>query len=292
VTLGSLQVNKAFRDILLQNGLDTMESFFKAMDVEIVKHAVPERSTVKLALREGDSQRTFFLKRHETSPLKEHLKSLLRFSRPRSAFNEWRAIIRFHEVGLPTMVPVAVGETRGSLGLVTRSFLLTEEIEEAKRLDHHLAKWLRYPLSKELISRKRELIRQLAQLTRKMHEEGLNHRDYYLCHIFIRETTHGEEFELFVMDLHRVDIRSQVGRRWIVKDLAALNYSSLKLPIHTTDRMRFLKCYLDKDHLEETDRQIMKQILRKTRRIASHAGKKRQRNRDSEINSKDTLNVH
>ena len=271
--VNNIVVNKVYKQLLIQNRLDTFKSFMQFTDVEIVKQAIKERNTVKLVLNQGHSQSTFFLKRHTSPSVKEYLKLLTRFSWPKSAFNEWRAIIRFHQIGIPTMIPVAAGESRNRLGLVKQSFVLTQEIKDAHRLDHYLAKWLRKPLSKREIQAKRHLIQQLARLTRKMHTMGLNHRDYYLCHIFIRNTEKSMDPELFVIDLHRVDIRRKVGNRWIVKDLAALNFSSLELPIHTTDRMRFFKLYLQKDRLSGRDRPLLRQISKKTDRMARHTEK-------------------
>jgi len=205
--VNNIVVNKAYKEVLIQNRLNTLESFMDYADVEIAKQVIKERSTAKLILDEGSSQSAFFLKRHISPSLKEYLKLLARFSWPKSALNEWRAILRFHQVGLPTMLPVAAGAKRNSLGLIKQSFILTNEIKDAHRLDHYLAKWLQRPLSKEQIHRKRRLIQELARLTRKMHIMGLNHRDYYLCHIFIRTTEQNNDFELFIIDLHRVDIR-------------------------------------------------------------------------------------
>ena len=273
MTLGNLHVNRAFWDLLQRNRLDSFESFMRYDHVEIVKQAIKDRTTAKLTLRHDGKESTFYLKRHTSAPLKEHLKLLTRLSRPKSAMNEWRAIIRFHELGLPTMIPVAAGKKSSKLGLVSTSFLLSLEIKDARRLDHYLAEWLEHPVSRKDILRKRTLIKQVAQLTRKMHRSGLNHRDFYLCHIFIREKEAQEDFELFVVDLHRVDIRKEVPRRWAVKDLAAINYSSLDLPVYTTDRIRFLKHYLKKERLEKTDLVMIRQILKKTRRMAKHTKK-------------------
>jgi hypothetical protein len=93
----------------------------------------------------------------------------------------------------------------------------------------------------------------------------------------IRERNRGEDFELFIVDLHRVDIRKGVGKRWVIKDLAALNYSSLGLPVQTRDRLRFLKRYLQKTRLEKSDLQLAQQILNKTGRIARHTERMKRR---------------
>lgn len=279
VTRGNLRVNKAFADLLRRNGLYTFESFMQLRDIEIVKHAIRERSTARLTLQDGRSRSVFYLKRHAPPPLKEYLKQLTRLSFPKTALDEWRAIIRFHELGLPTMVPVAAGGKAGRLGPFAASFLLTEEIKNAKRLDHYLEQGLAPALSAKQFRRKRAIIDRLAGLTRKMHLAGLNHRDYYLCHILIREIGDRDEFELFVVDLHRVDIAKKVSRRLVIKDLAALNYSSLNLSIHTTDRMRFLKRYLQTKRLGKRDLHTIKQVSRKTKKIAEHTQKRRSRDK-------------
>ena len=272
--VNDIVVNKAYREVLINNRLDTFQSWMEYTDGEIAKKVIQERSTVKFVLDEEGRQSSFFLKRYTSPSVQEYLKCLIRFSWPKSALNEWRAILRFHEIGLPTMVPVTEGAKRNSLGFITQSFVVTKEIKGAYRLDAYLARWLRKPLSKKEVQKKRRLIEQVAQITRKMHSMGLNHRDYYLCHIFIRTMEENEDCELFIIDLHRVDIRKKkVGRRWIVKDLAALHFSSLALPIHATDRIRFVKLYLQKKHLDERDRFFVRQILKKTDRIAKHTEK-------------------
>jgi heptose I phosphotransferase len=270
---GNLLINETFRHVLRQNGLETFEAFMECKHGKVVKQAVRERSTVRLLLADGNSESAFFLKRHWAPPWKEYLKHLAGFSWPSSALNEWRAILRFHEMRLPTMIPVAAGQKRDRLGLVNQSFVLTREIKNAERLDGYLARWSGAPLTRRKIRKKRMLTDRLASLTRMMHASGLNHRDYYLCHVFIREGEQEKDFELFVLDLHRVDIRRSVGRRWVVKDLAALNYSSRNLPVNVTDRVRFLTVYLRKNRLGKEDLVWVRQILRKTRKIARHTKK-------------------
>ena len=48
------------------------------------------------------------------------------------------------------------------------------------------------------------------------HPYGLNHRDLYICHLLIRRPRGGIEYSLplFLIDLHRMQRRRVVPRRW------------------------------------------------------------------------------
>jgi tRNA A-37 threonylcarbamoyl transferase component Bud32 len=124
-------------------------------------------------------------------------------------------------------------------------------------------------------ARKRELVRQIARLVRRFHRAGFYHRDLYLCHIFVREER--GNFALYLIDLQRVRQKrpGQVGRRWLVKDLAALNYSAPAGIITRTDRMRFVRDYLGLKRLDGVARKLVGSVVAKTGRIARHDEKKR-----------------
>jgi hypothetical protein len=103
-----------------------------------------------------------------------------------------------------------------------------------------------------------------------MHRGGMNHRDYYLCHLHILPEAQPWP-KLFVIDLNRADRRKKVGQRWIVKDIAALNYSAPEAIFSRSDRLRFLKVYLGVDRLDAYGRRLAVKVLRKTQKIARHA---------------------
>ena len=95
---------------------------------------------------------------------------------------------------------------------------------------------------------KKVLIEKVANLARTLHDQGVNHRDFYLCHLLLdtREpvtTASIHDKKLYVMDLHRAQIRSHVPRRWLVKDLGALYYSALDIGLSRRDVLRFVRSY-------------------------------------------------
>jgi tRNA A-37 threonylcarbamoyl transferase component Bud32 len=111
------------------------------------------------------------------------------------------------------------------------------------------------------------MIHEVAGIARVMHRAGLHHQDLYLTHFLLREDDdlrHG----LHLIDLGRARCRKRLSTRWIVKDLAQLNYSAHLLT--PSQRRRFLEAYLDRP-LDRGDRPFVERILRKTRAISRHS---------------------
>ncbi|MBT6486097.1 MAG: hypothetical protein HOK71_15725, partial [Planctomycetaceae bacterium] len=129
---GRVTVNRAFADSLRAHNLTTFDAIMNYTGGSIAKNVLRERTTTRIDLPETSGpKQAFFLKRHGPSPLKEYIKPWLRLTRPiLGARNEWNAILAFHEIGIPTMIPVAIGESGRD------SFLLTESIEGCRKLSH------------------------------------------------------------------------------------------------------------------------------------------------------------
>jgi tRNA A-37 threonylcarbamoyl transferase component Bud32 len=79
---------------------------------------------------------------------------------------------------------------------------------------------------------------ELAAVVARLHDAGWCHRDLYLEHVVVAEPTE----RLVLLDLGRARHRTRLGRRWVVKDLAALAHSSRNLPEEA--RCAFLTDYL------------------------------------------------
>jgi serine/threonine protein kinase len=191
--------------------------------------------------------------------LKELLKSLLRLSLPKTAFDEFRNIADFQRAGILTMAPVAAGIKRCGL-LRTKSFLVSKEIGQCRRLDHLFLKHPTIP-----VKEKQEVIKKVALIVKHMHARGFNHKDLYLCHILL--DSYGN---IFLVDLHRVDKRGKVPERWKVKDIAALNYSAIEISASRTERMRFLKTYLGFDRISGPQKSFALKIMKKTEKMIKH----------------------
>ncbi len=263
VRKGNLFINRDFLPFLESLGLETYEDFLE-LEGDVVKSVVRERTTTRHLLGAG----VFYMKKQVLPGFKETLKLLLRFRLPQDAMKEWRAILAFHARGIPTITPVAAGRKLLGGAIVKESFLLTDGLEDARRLDHFLKERFGMPCRGEALSDKRAILARLADLSRDMHRKGFNHRDFYLCHIFT-----DSRGRLFILDLHRVDIRKKVGRRWIVKDLAALLFSSMEAPVTSGQRMAFYKRYMGIERLSAKDKVFIREVTRKAVRMARHTCK-------------------
>jgi len=84
-----------------------------------------------------------------------------------------------------------------------------------------------------------------ASIIREMHLSGLNHRDLYLCHLHINKEIDFNNIQIYLIDLHRAQIRSKVPHRWIVKDLGGFIHSILQFDLSERDFYRFMMTYYD-----------------------------------------------
>ena len=193
-------------------------------------------------LRTEVAGRGYFVKIHRGIGWGEIVKNLLTAKAPvLGAGQEWTAIRRLTEAGVPTMTAVAFGE-RGLNPAAQHSFIVTEELAPTVSLEDFSLDWRASPPPPRL---KRALIRRVAEMVGAMHRTGVNHRDCYICHFLLHtdKAVSADDFRLSLIDLHRAQTRERVPRRWRDKDLAALYFSALDIGLTRRDLLRFLKDY-------------------------------------------------
>ncbi len=158
------------------------------------------------------------------------------------AKQEFAAIQTLQACGIDTLPFVAFGR-RGNNPATQQSFLVTREITEVTSLEDLTRDWASVPPS---VTFKRELIKRVAEISRIMHQKGMNHRDFYICHFLLDHSQRDKINKLYLIDLHRMQIRSRVPTRWLVKDLGSLYFSVLDIGLTRSDIFRFLKYYYNK----------------------------------------------
>ena len=189
--------------------------------------------------------KSYFLKLHQGIGWGEIVKNLVQLRLPIiGAKNEWQAIKFLEKHQLDTMKIAAYGE-QGWNPAKKLSFLVTDELVNTMDLEHLGEKWRNTPPT---FATKVKLIRKLALISRKMHENGMNHRDFYLCHFllensFASSNTIEDDTQLFLIDLHRAQIRKKVPERWLVKDIGSLWFSAFDIALTQRDLFRFMKEY-------------------------------------------------
>lgn len=210
--------------------------------VEALQGQVYRELEGRRTLRTEVDGRGYFVKIHRGIGWSEIAKNLLTAKAPvLGAGQEWRAIQRLTEAGVPTMTAVAYGE-RGGNPARQHSFIVTEELAPTVDLEQLSLNWAEQPPKPAL---KWALIERVAQMTGDMHRAGVNHRDCYICHFLLHSDRpiQASDLRLSVIDLHRAQVRDTVPRRWRDKDLAALYFSALGIGLTRRDKLRFLRTY-------------------------------------------------
>ncbi len=203
---------------------------------------VAERKTIRFEHR----GRNYFAKVHRGVGWREIFKNLALFRLPvTGAGTEYRAILRLRQLGVETMEPVAF-VSRGFNPASLASCIVTREIENTVSLEDYL------PAAKPGALYRRKLTEALASISRRLHEGGVNHRDFYLCHFLLDiRSLEGDHPLLYLIDLHRAQLRRRTPRRWKVKDIGGLLFSAMDLDLDRKDLFRFMRIYSG-DSLRET----------------------------------------
>ena len=214
-------------------------------EVEKLQGQVYRELEGRRTLRTEVAGRGYFVKIHRGIGWGEIVKNLLTLRAPvLGAGQEWTAIQRLTQAGVPTMTAVAFG-ARGANPAAQHSFIVTEELAPTVSLEDFSRDWISAPPEPRL---KRALIRRVAEMVGAMHRAGVNHRDCYICHFLLHtdQAVTADDFRLSVIDLHRAQTRAAVPRRWRDKDLAALYFSALDIGLTRRDVLRFLRSYFQR----------------------------------------------
>lgn len=211
-----------------------------------VQGPVYSESTGRKTLRFKFGDEHYFGKFHTGVGWKKIIKNILQFRSPPvlSAQNEWRAIKKLESIGVNTMRLLGYGKTGWNPAKI-QSFVVTHELKNTTSLENFCKNWAMSPPSAEF---KQALITKVAKVAGTIHENGLNHRDLYICHYHLdvskgKDAIGPEDIALYLIDLHRMQIRARTPLRWRAKDVSALLFSSMDLGLTKEDLLLFAGVY-------------------------------------------------
>jgi len=170
------------------------------LDGEIFRHKEGRRT-----LRFQLAEKSYFLKYHKGIGWLEIIKNILQLRAPIiSAKNEWKAVKFLEKQGVETMTLAGYGE-KGLNPAAKQSFVITDDLTDTMSLEFLGEQWHKTPPT---FASKKALIEKLATISKKMHENGMNHRDFYLVHFlldksFAEHNTFTHDTPVFLIDLHR-----------------------------------------------------------------------------------------
>jgi len=263
----SVWMDHDFKGDLRTAGLDSVEAVMASREGRCMR-VLAERANRRLELpRRNRGARGVFLKKHHVRTWRSRFRALLGLEPDQTAGRvEAENVGRLAAIGIASMRVAAWGERLHPDGRL-ESYLMTEELEGYRPLEQFLAERFG-PLEDDSgATRDRDLwrlIRQVADMARRFHGSGYNHRDFYCCHFFVKESS-GGRFDIRLIDLQRVQHRIRLRRRWLVKDLAQLSYSASRRQIKCTHRMAFMHRYLGVKKLRPRHKRLVRQVLAKQR---------------------------
>jgi len=268
--VGDVCVASQFVDLFTTHGLTSLSALLNhCVATSMGKPGLPPwRERLRLELNDADgSAKILFLKRYRSPPARAQCHRIIEGSpRHSTAWIEWYWVNRLMRDGVATMLPVAFAESMHR-GCERASVIVTEAVP-----GQSLESWAHGRQKQCDIAG----ISALARFIRRFHAMGYVHRDLYLSHVFYDDRHAGEEcFRL--IDLQRL-MRPRLWRsRWVVKDLASLNYSCPERVASSSARLRFLRAYMGVDRIGSGHRRMIRRIIAKTRRIARHDERRNRR---------------
>ena len=184
---------------------------------------------------------SYFIKFHEGIGWAEVFKNLLKIRLPTiGAKTEWKAINKLRELDIDCPEVAAVCY-KGINPANSQSFIVTKSLVNTISLEDALKQKKFQTLGPKT---KREFVKKIAEISKKMHDGGMNHRDFYLCHFHV-DIDLDVKKKIYLIDLHRAQIRRRVPTRWATKDIGGLFHSIIQFGISETDCYRFLSIYFN-----------------------------------------------
>jgi heptose I phosphotransferase len=216
-----------------------------------------------------------YVKRHWRLPWKTRLLATLW---PRGHWSpaaaEWKHLHWARAQGLPVPEPLAFGEHAGPW-LRLHSFLVIRELTGLHELHKAVPAAFDVMTLEQFQRWKSQVIHQMARLARRLHQQDCYHKDLYLCHFYVPvpQPFQPAAGTVHLIDLHRLGQHRWLRRRWQVKDLAQLLFSTWGVAgITNRDRLEFLKTYLGKPFFGGAERSLVRAVVRKALSYARHNG--------------------
>lgn len=219
---------------------------------------------------------SFYIKKHFSAGFSAIFDELFHLRKPHiGATFEAMMLKELEKLNVDSMELVAWGYDDNRWLNTRRSFVVTRALENVKRVSRFCNDWKQQ--SPPPLEFRKNIVTKIAEIAKTIHDNGINHRDFYLCHFQVDISQGPEQYqknpEIYLMDLHRAQKRSYVPFRWRVKDIAGLLTWAMFYDLAAKDLYRFIKVYTQKP-LSETSREdrrfwkaVIKRALREYKKI-------------------------
>lgn len=253
-------VTPGFQVLLREHGLDSMERVYRcALGDVITRSGTTE--VRRITLGSGSEAPTIFIKKYWVTRPSQLWSGMLRgtfFGRSKVRC-EFSNLERLRAWQLDAPEPLAYGEERNA-GWLVRSFLISRSVPNPKPLHVFIRDELVAGAEAKSRLARRELLEKLAAYTRRLHDRGFVHHDYFWRNILLS----GHDLEhFFLIDAHK-------GRNWFpweerrarAEDLAALDAPAPRF-FRRTERLRFFLLYRGHRRLDAADKALLHLVLQR-----------------------------
>ena len=255
----------SYSDVLRQIGLDTIEAVFAFNEGEELRKSNLAGFRTRFRFQLSGTETIVYLKRYDHPPKTLQIRNWMAHrKRAATAFFDHTPTIVLAESGIATPRTIAYGWQWKGL-FEKRSFILSEALTDAEALERRLPDCFDNVSSITGVPQRREFLASLADWTRRFHETGYRHRDFYLAHIFYSQTG-----QFYLIDLQRAFRPLFLRKRFRVKDIAQLHYSASGRIFSCSDRLRFYQRYAGSTKLGVKDRRFLKKVQARAWRMADH----------------------
>ena len=220
------------------SNLNTFDDFYDFSETSTVNKN-KKRNVQEFSIGEGRDQKTFFMKRFHDSHFKDLFSAACDYGWPISISRvEFENAIYLLSNGIDTYKPACVG-IRSRFGIETSSFLITEKLDSESMVEFITKSWNSLNRSEQ-----DEIIVEIAEFVRRIHELDISFPDMYLWHIFIRPGDLDEKYQFSIIDLHRMTKNCRNSHKKI-KNLSRLCWSMSSDYFDDEHKNLLLTAYLD-----------------------------------------------
>jgi hypothetical protein len=234
--------------------LSSSAFFHQTVPIKKGKH----KSLWRFVPSAGQKNEAYLIKRYQTKHLFDRLKTLVT---PSKALQELKAAHGIDRRGIPTPVPVAVGE-KLRWKMVKESFVILKELQNCQALNSYFLQ--EYPLAKSpaQLSEKRKVIKTLGTLAEQTHREGIFQSDFSLNN-FLLTKDNQDNITILLSDFEKITLKNSLSSKQQITCLAKLNRVGREISL--ADRLRFLKAYVgdraSAHHLVSLGRTVQKHTI-------------------------------
>jgi tRNA A-37 threonylcarbamoyl transferase component Bud32 len=226
------QVATEHRDLLLGPRGLRLEEWRRAGQVRIIKQG-PHRTVYRVVL----GGLSFFVKHNRLYDVRAWLRELVRPSKARMEYEHALAVAAR---GVPTFVPLAIGENRSVLG-PGDSFLITLSLDHTEPVGSFIETTIPQFSPARRARVRQRLAQELGKLVARMHAAGIAHDDFHAGNLLVRLAPDDKPL-LYVIDLHALRLGEPLNWREIRANLVMLNRWFV-LRVSRADRLRFWRAY-------------------------------------------------